>query len=142
MKTSRNAPCPCGSGKKYKKCCIGKEESTPKPKAPAPLLFETDPLMDLSNRACDLIKQSRWEEAEELCERLRRDYPDEIDADDRLCMLYKAREEWSRALEYAKAALLKAEARPDYFDQELIDDLKGDVDYILEHIPSPQEPSR
>lgn len=25
-KIGRNAPCPCGSGKKYKKCCIGKEE--------------------------------------------------------------------------------------------------------------------
>lgn len=25
MKTGRNDPCPCGSGKKYKKCCIGKE---------------------------------------------------------------------------------------------------------------------
>lgn len=25
-KISRNAPCPCGSGKKYKKCCLGKEE--------------------------------------------------------------------------------------------------------------------
>jgi hypothetical protein len=24
-KLSRNAPCPCGSGKKYKKCCYGKE---------------------------------------------------------------------------------------------------------------------
>lgn len=23
---SRNAPCPCGSGKKYKKCCLRKEE--------------------------------------------------------------------------------------------------------------------
>ncbi len=23
-KTGRNAPCPCGSGKKYKKCCMGK----------------------------------------------------------------------------------------------------------------------
>ena len=23
----RNAPCPCGSGKKYKKCCMGKNES-------------------------------------------------------------------------------------------------------------------
>jgi hypothetical protein len=23
----RNDPCPCGSGKKYKKCCLGKEES-------------------------------------------------------------------------------------------------------------------
>ena len=22
---SRNAPCPCGSGKKYKNCCYGKE---------------------------------------------------------------------------------------------------------------------
>lgn len=26
-KVSRNAPCPCGSGKKYKKCCGAKEQS-------------------------------------------------------------------------------------------------------------------
>ncbi len=26
VKTGRNAPCPCGSGKKYKKCCLAKEE--------------------------------------------------------------------------------------------------------------------
>ncbi|MEJ2727207.1 MAG: type I methionyl aminopeptidase [Deltaproteobacteria bacterium] len=25
MKVGRNDPCPCGSGKKYKKCCLGKE---------------------------------------------------------------------------------------------------------------------
>ncbi len=25
----RNAPCPCGSGKKFKKCCLGKEPSAP-----------------------------------------------------------------------------------------------------------------
>jgi hypothetical protein len=25
--TGRNDPCPCGSGKKYKKCCLGKDES-------------------------------------------------------------------------------------------------------------------
>ena len=24
-KIGRNDPCPCGSGKKYKKCCLGKE---------------------------------------------------------------------------------------------------------------------
>ncbi|GIW49037.1 MAG: hypothetical protein KatS3mg079_513 [Caloramator sp.] len=24
MKIGRNDPCPCGSGKKYKKCCIDK----------------------------------------------------------------------------------------------------------------------
>ncbi|MBP9639158.1 MAG: SEC-C domain-containing protein [Enterococcus sp.] len=24
-KIGRNDPCPCGSGKKYKKCCLGKD---------------------------------------------------------------------------------------------------------------------
>ncbi|MBU4077810.1 MAG: DUF1186 domain-containing protein [Euryarchaeota archaeon] len=27
IKIGRNNPCPCGSGKKYKKCCMGKEKS-------------------------------------------------------------------------------------------------------------------
>jgi len=26
MKVGRNQPCPCGSGKKYKKCCLSKEK--------------------------------------------------------------------------------------------------------------------
>lgn len=26
-KTGRNAPCPCGSGRKYKKCCLSKDEA-------------------------------------------------------------------------------------------------------------------
>ena len=26
QKAGRNEPCPCGSGKKYKKCCLNKEE--------------------------------------------------------------------------------------------------------------------
>ncbi len=28
MNVGRNDPCPCGSGKKYKKCCLGKETET------------------------------------------------------------------------------------------------------------------
>lgn len=28
-KTGRNAPCPCGSGKKYKKCCMLRQATTP-----------------------------------------------------------------------------------------------------------------
>ena len=28
-KTGRNDPCPCGSGKKYKKCCLNKSQSLP-----------------------------------------------------------------------------------------------------------------
>lgn len=33
-KIGRNDPCPCGSGKKHKKCCLGKE-SPPRPTTPA-----------------------------------------------------------------------------------------------------------
>lgn len=29
-KIGRNDPCPCGSGKKYKQCCLGKEKAGPK----------------------------------------------------------------------------------------------------------------
>ena len=29
MKTGRNNPCPCGSGLKYKHCCLGKQSSLP-----------------------------------------------------------------------------------------------------------------
>ena len=33
VKIRRNDPCPCGSGKKFKKCCLGKkQESQPQPK--------------------------------------------------------------------------------------------------------------
>jgi hypothetical protein len=28
-KIGRNDPCPCGSGKKFKKCCIAKSKTTP-----------------------------------------------------------------------------------------------------------------
>ncbi len=34
MTVGRNDPCPCGSGKKYKKCCLGKGQATT-PAAPA-----------------------------------------------------------------------------------------------------------
>ncbi|MGH6912329.1 MAG: SEC-C metal-binding domain-containing protein, partial [Geminicoccales bacterium] len=28
MKTGRNEPCPCGSGRKYKQCCLRKSART------------------------------------------------------------------------------------------------------------------
>jgi hypothetical protein len=28
MKTGRNSPCPCGSGRKYKQCCLLKQSGT------------------------------------------------------------------------------------------------------------------
>ena len=40
----RNDPCPCGSGKKYKKCCRGRDEAQARKNRPAavPALREDD----------------------------------------------------------------------------------------------------
>jgi len=47
MKHGRNAPCPCGSGKKYKKCCL---EATPEP---VDLLYRR--LSETHNRLVDRL---------------------------------------------------------------------------------------
>lgn len=47
-KIGRNDPCPCGSGKKYKNCCIGKPIKKPLPfKAK---LLTPKPVVDLMTR--------------------------------------------------------------------------------------------
>ena len=42
IKVKRNDPCPCGSGKKYKKCCLSKDETDRISKAKEP----DDPVKD------------------------------------------------------------------------------------------------
>ncbi len=42
MKVGRNDPCPCGSGKKYKKCCLSKDQLIPT--APPPVAEAPEPI--------------------------------------------------------------------------------------------------
>jgi tetratricopeptide (TPR) repeat protein len=127
---SRNDPCPCGSGKKYKKCCLDKQESAVRPPlTQRPVVVETD-LDELSNRANDMIRAKRWEDAERICLRLKKEFPEELDADDRLAQLYQAQEHYAKALPYAQAALEKARRHPAKFDPELVADLEEQVAFI------------
>ena len=48
---SRNSLCPCGSGKKYKHCCLGKEETA----KPSKALFVAGGLGVISGVVCGLI---------------------------------------------------------------------------------------
>src|SRR6516162_1066287 len=72
-KTGRNDPCPCGSGKKYKHCCLKKDEAAehealaaaaaakpPRPIAPKTMVYpdfddEEDDLASASNAVVDLV---------------------------------------------------------------------------------------
>ena len=108
-KISRNAPCPCGSGKKYKRCCLPraqgsppKEEAAPSPGPPLVHdepsdLFESD-LDELSNRAVDLIHAGRFDEAEQACRELMEQHPDQVDGLMRFGMLYRARGDKARGV--------------------------------------------
>ena len=90
-KPGRNEPCPCGSGKKYKKCCL----HTSKPSAGGTFVY-TD-LDDLSNQVPELIKQEKYDEANEVCQTLLEKYPEQIDGLHRSAELFEAMEDYSKA---------------------------------------------
>ena len=54
----RNAPCPCGSGKKYKKCCLAKDEARVLPVAGEVHRMDARLVQELKGYA-----QSRWAHA-------------------------------------------------------------------------------
>ena len=121
VKIGRNAPCPCGSGKKYKKCCLlpkaGKEQEYASSTKFIPVYTQLD---QLSNSVVDLIKQNRWDEAEAVSRKLLADYPDQVDGLNRLAMVYEARGEKSKAAAYYRKAADFAESNPG-FDKQMVD---------------------
>ena len=120
VKIGRNAPCPCGSGKKYKKCCLllktGKEQEYASSTKFIPVYTQLD---QLSNSVVDLIKQNRWDEAEAVSRKLLADYPDQVDGLNRLAMVYEAQGEKNKAADYYRKAADFAKSNPG-FDKQMV----------------------
>ena len=120
-KIGRNTPCPCGSGKKYKKCCLSLQQAGTQPE-PYPAGFKPvyTELDLLSNSVMDLINENRLDEAEAASKRLLREYPDQIDGFDRLGRVYEARGKRDEAGEYYQKAADFARTMPG-FDPETVE---------------------
>lgn len=120
-KIGRNAPCPCGSGKKYKKCCLPgqpkKLPSSDRKQRFIPVFTELD---QLSNSVVDLIKQDKLDKAEAVSRKLLKEYPDQIDGLNRLAMVYEARGEKEKAAEHYRKAYHFAMSH-EGFDQDAAD---------------------
>jgi tetratricopeptide (TPR) repeat protein len=127
-KINRNAPCPCGSGKKYKRCCLPRdqeaaaqrrEEAAPveSPSLAPMVAFDDDSIDQLSNSVLDLIKEGRLDEAEEACRKLKREFPDAIDWIERTGAVHEARGETDKAIEYYRRCLQHIDDNPDYFEE-------------------------
>jgi tetratricopeptide (TPR) repeat protein len=130
VKTGRNDPCPCGSGQKYKRCCLPREdaaahaaahEAAARAAAATVAMADADDdgLDDASNRVIDLIDAGRLEEAEPAAHALLARYPYVHDGFERLAMVYAARGDRPRAEEYYRKAADFVHARADQYDPEM-----------------------
>ena len=143
-KPGRNDPCHCGSGNKYKKCCLAKDEAVEREGmaeaqvrrgdraaerrlqvqelkaamaaklADAEDLEDDDTLMDESNAVLDLIRAGKLDEAEAATRALLARYPDVHDGWDRLGMVYEARGESEKAVDCYRRVVAFLNANPDY----------------------------
>src|SRR5262249_23612760 len=125
-KTGRNDPCPCGSGKKYKKCCLSKHQAAQRQqvtqqqqaergqRATAHLRLseiraelaaglasvvpaEDDPLTAASTAVVALVDAGELDDAEHSARDLLVRFPDVHDGYDRLGMVHQARGENQQA---------------------------------------------
>lgn len=128
-KVGRNDPCPCGSGQKYKRCCLPREEAAERAAArareiersaaEASIVAEDDGLDEASNSVIDLIDAGRLDEAEHAAQDLRERYPEVHDGLERLAMVAAARGDRTRAAEYYRKAAEFVHAHADRYDPEM-----------------------
>jgi predicted Zn-dependent protease len=115
-KIGRNDPCPCGSGKKYKRCCLA-ALANPEPTRAAVGLADSperdhdlcdcclEALNERADRALDLILDGHLDEAEAMAHDLMRDFPKEVEGVDLLSMVSEARGQQQRAAELLRHAI-------------------------------------
>ena len=145
-KTGRNEPCPCGSGKKYKQCCLARDEAAaasaraarlaaaPAP-APKPARFwqirdDLDDLTEASNAVVDLVHAGKLDDANKAAHDLLARFPDVHDGYDRLGMVCEARGQHRQAAEYYRKAIAVIAEHPEAYDPEFADGYRKLIDRL------------
>ena len=121
-KIGRNDSCPCGSGKKYKRCCLTAPISRTDPATavlPGPPEADDDlcgccidALNERADRALDLILEGRVDDAEAMAQDLMRDFPGELEGIDLLSMASEARGQLAKAADLLRRAIDIARVHP------------------------------
>jgi len=120
-KIGRNEPCPCGSGKKYKHCCLEKHEAARQAKDPEQAENirakerEQKQLIKHIEKAFSLLSSRKYTEAIRLALNLINNYPNEDRLHDIVatCHLYAG--ECEKAIEICRSRLEVARLEKDYF---------------------------
>lgn len=134
-KIGRNDPCPCGSGNKYKRCCLDKDEAAERTALAAlqteqrarmqdlhASIEEVEQLTEDSNTVVDLVKSGQIDEAERAARALLERYPEAHDGYDRLGMVYEARGQHREAADCYRKVVEFVRAHPEQYDQAMAAD--------------------
>jgi tetratricopeptide (TPR) repeat protein len=125
VKIGRNHPCPCGSSKKYKQCCLAKDEQVVRAAAPEPRQsgwvgdLQDDDLTEASNAVVDLIHAGDLAAAEDAAHELLKRFPEVHDGYDRLGMICEARGDNRQAAEYYRKVIAFLGEHPENDDPDL-----------------------
>jgi tetratricopeptide (TPR) repeat protein len=117
-KVGRNEPCPCGSGKKYKRCCLGKDQAFEREALSTARKARHDDdrydeLANASNAIVDLVDAGRLDDAEAAAHDLLQRFPDVHDGYARLGLIHEIRGNTELAIEYYRKVIAFAREHPD-----------------------------
>jgi tetratricopeptide (TPR) repeat protein len=144
-KPGRNDPCPCGSGNKYKRCCLQKDEAaeraarvaaTPTPHSgPKTMVYpdfddDEDDLTPASNAVVDLVHAGKLDEAEAAARDLLVRFPEVHDGYYRLAIVYEARGDHHKAADYYRKVIDFIRQHPDQYDPDFEDVFRKRVDKL------------
>lgn len=134
----RNDPCRCGSGKKYKKCCLGKDEAAhPRVQEPvgpsegdnatrwfSEMEAELGHLDDVMHEAEHAVEDGHFEQAEELYLHIRKHSPLTIHSYYILAKLRAAQGRWGEAAAAYEEALKVIQGDRNNFDDDAIKEIE------------------
>jgi len=135
-KTGRNDPCHCGSSKKYKRCCLEKDDAAASAVARAEaeaahsrreILLDAieaqldpyDGLDEASNAVVAMVRAGKLDEAEAAANDLLVRFPEVHDGYDRLGMVAEARGDKKLAATYYRKVVEFAQQHADHYDPGL-----------------------
>jgi len=120
-KIGRNDPCPCGSGKKYKQCCLGKHEAVRQTKDPEQTENlrakerEQEQLIKRIEKAFGLLSSRQYAEAIGFASKMIKRYPNEDRLHDIVATSHLYAGECEEAIEICRRQLEVAESEKTYF---------------------------
>jgi tetratricopeptide (TPR) repeat protein len=146
-KIGRNDLCPCGSGKKYKRCCMARDEAATRETLAAANAAATtataagqhDPhlchdcneqLDAAANAVLGLIDARKFAEAEQAAHEVLARFPAVHDGYECLGRLYQAKGDHHHAAECYRKIIAFARNEPHFYDPHFIDHFQDLIDRL------------